>query len=138
MNDSIELVIDLYAISGGFWLLFCLYSIFSIKKFIVKRYESETKLMDTIFFREHFTFYKYQPDFFSSGLYTAHLLMCVWAWWFYGKRKIFRDIANPEIVTRHFTNKEICRVKRVGIIGGICLLHVFGILFFKSIWPEVF
>ncbi len=130
--------IGLFSLSVGFWGLFCLYCIFSVKKFIVKRYEHETNLTDTIFFNEHFTFAKYKPDFLKSGLYATHLTMCLWAWRFYGKKKIFRDIDNPEIVISHFSKKEIFRVKRVVVIAGIITFHCIAFYIIRYIWPEVY
>jgi hypothetical protein len=39
--------------------------------FIVKRYEQQTSLLDTVFFKEHATFTRYIPDFFSSAMIWA-------------------------------------------------------------------
>lgn len=138
MNTKFDLFMDLFVLSGGFWMLYGLYCIFSIRRFIVKRYEKETNLMDTVFFKEHFTFTRFMPGFLSSGLYGSHLMMCIWWWGFYGKKKIFRDIDNPEQVTRLFTAKEIRRVKRMEIAIYIVILHFISIFIFKFIWPETF
>jgi hypothetical protein len=138
MNDSVELLADFLALSGCSWALFSFFSIFSISRFIVKRYEHETDLMSTVFFKEHFTFARYQPGFFASGLYAMHLLMCIWGWWFYGKKKIFRDIKNPEQVIRHFTTKEIRRVKMCLLSALIVFMHGIVYYIFRFIWPEVF
>jgi hypothetical protein len=145
MSDSIELIIDLFALSLCSWGLFCLYVIIRIERFIVKRYEKETNLGRTVFFSQHMPFAKHIPDFFSSSLYCAHLLSFVWGWKFikFIKEKrpkvtYFSDIDSPESVTRHFSTKEIRRVKLVAIIGMILFLHVIAYYIFRSIWPEVF
>jgi hypothetical protein len=127
-----------WGLSGGFWLLFGLYISIRIEGFIVKRYEEETDLLNTVFFREHATFTRYIPDFFSSAMYASHLLMCVWGWWLYAKRKVFRDIKDPFFVIQHFSPKEIRRVKWFAISCLIVVLHVIAFLIFRSIWPEVF
>lgn len=126
-----------FGLSCGFWLIFSLYCIFSIKKFLVKRYEQETDLLNTVYFKEHVTFSRYLHDFHSSAVYACHLLMCAWGWRFYSKRKSFRDIDNPEFVTRHFTPNEISRVKRTMISVGIVVLH--GVIYFalRAIQPEL-
>jgi hypothetical protein len=120
------------------WGLCALYCHFSIMRFIVKRYEQETDLLNTVFFTKHATFARYLHSFHSSAIYTSHLLMCTWGWRFYRKRKNFRDIENPEVVTRHFSSNEIWRVKRTAIVGGIVVLHWIAYFIFKTIWPEVF
>jgi hypothetical protein len=127
---SIEHLRGLYGISACCWLLVGLYSIVSIKKFIVKRYEEETDLLKTVFFQEHFAFARYQPGFLSSGLYAAHLLMCVWGWRFYGERNIFRDIDTPHTVTKYFSKKEIGRVKRTALIMMVIIFHLLGLQIF--------
>ena len=134
----LEHLAGLLGISLGFWLLFCFYSIFSIKRFIVNRYEKESNLTDTIFFKEHFPFYKYQPKFFVCGLYATHLLICVWGWRVYGKRKIFRDIQYPEEITGNFSINEIRRAKRVVIVVGVVIAHCIAIYLFGWIWPDSF
>jgi hypothetical protein len=133
MNDSIELFSEIFALSGCSWALFGLYTIFRVQWFIVKRYEQETKLLDTVFFKEHLTFSKYAPNFFSSAFYGAHLLMCVWGWWLYGKRKIFRDIEDPQYVTQHFSKKEIRHVKWV-IISGLIFFPMASHMSFSTIY----
>ena len=127
-----------WSLSGGFWLIFCLYVSLRIERFIVKRYEQETQLLDTVFFKEHATFTRYIPNFFSSAMYTAHLLMCLWGWGLYKNRKMYRDIESPEIVTRHFSTKEIRQAKWFAISGLIFFSHGIAYYIFKSIWPEVF
>ncbi len=67
-----------------------------------------------------------------------HLLMCVWWWKIFSKKKIFRDIKSPEQVTRHFTKKEIQLAKRPIVIGLIVGLHAIAFYIFKYIWPEHF
>jgi hypothetical protein len=127
-----------WGLSGGFWLLFGLYISIRIERFIVKRYEEETDLLNTIFFREHATFTRYIPDFFSSAMYASHLLMCVWGRWLYEKRKVFRDIEDPSFIIKHFSRKEIGRVKWFAISCLIVALHGVAYCVFRSIWPEVF
>jgi hypothetical protein len=114
------------------------YKIFSVSRFIVKRYEQETDLLDTVFFKEHFTFASYQPNFHASGLYAMHLIMCTWGWRLYGKRKIFRDIRDPKQVTRYFSDEEICRVKLLIAYAIIVVLHGIAYCVFRYIWPEAF
>ena len=46
--------------------LFGLYISIRIERFIVKRYEEETDLLNTVFFREHATFTRSIPDFFHQ------------------------------------------------------------------------
>jgi hypothetical protein len=138
MNGSSKIFTNIFALSAGFWIIFYLYSNLSIKGFIVKRYKQESNLLETIFFREHATFIKFLPDFLSAGFLATHLLMCVWGWRLYGKRKMFRDVSSPEYVTRHFSKKEIILVKRVLISGLIFFIH--GVAFFvlKFAWPDAF
>ena len=128
----------LLSISGCFWGLYGLYVSIRIERFIVKRYEEETNLLDTIFFKEHATFTRYIPDFFSSAMYTSHLLMCVWGWWLYAKRKVFRDIKDPFFVIQHFSHKEIRLAKWFAISCLIVIFHGVAWYIFYSIWPEVF
>lgn len=143
--DSIELFARIFAVSLCAWGLFGLYLVLSVKHFIVKRYEEETDLGRTVFFVRHIPFAKYLPDFFSSSLYCGHLLSFVWGWkiikFIKEKRKrvtYFDDIDSPELVTNHFSTKEIRRAKMVAIIGLILLFHGFAFIIFRFIWPEVF
>jgi hypothetical protein len=138
MNDTIKLFSEILSLSGCICLIFCVYISFRIERFIVKRYEQETDLLDTVFFREHATFVQYIPDFFSSALYNAHLLMCVWGWWLYQNRKMFRDIDNPKNVTQHFSAKEIRKTKWFLISGLSFFLHGAAYLIFRLIWPDAF
>jgi hypothetical protein len=137
MNESSKFLIDLFAFSGGFWILFGLYTSIRIERFIVKRYEEETDLLNTIFFKEHATFTRVIPNFFSSALYTSHLLMCLWGWWLYAKKKAFRDIKDPIFVIRHFSQKEVLRVKWFAISCIVVAFHGIAYFLFRSIWPEV-
>ena len=136
MTAHPRVFLDIFAISGCFWLLFTMLSIFSISRFIVKRYERETDLMNTVFFKEHFTFARYQPDFFASGLYATHLLICTWGWRLYRGKKIFRDIPDPMQVTRHFTSKELRRVKRCIVSALIVMTHMAAYFVLRLAWPE--
>lgn len=138
MTGHSQILVDLFAISGCFWMLFTVFSIFSMSKFIVKRYELETDLLNTVFFQEHFTFARYQPDFFASGLYATHLLICAWGWPLYGKKKIFRDIPDPAQVTRHFTTKEMRRVKRSIASVIIVMMHMAAYFALRFAWPDAF
>ena len=110
-------------LSCGFWMLYCLYSILRVQAFIVKRYEHETQLLDTRFFKDHATFTRYLPGFLSSAVYTGHLLMCMWGWKIFGRKISFNDIDTPERITSHFKPKEMNRVKRHAIAILILFLH---------------
>ncbi len=125
----------------GLYGLYCAFSI----KFIVKRYEQETDLLNTVYFKKHFTFTRYLYSFHSSALYASHLLLFVWGWRYvkFVKEKrptvtYFSDIDSPEMVTRHFTAKEIWRVKKATIVACIVVLHCIASFILKAIWPEVF
>lgn len=128
----------IWGISLCAWGLFAFYTSFRIRRFIVKRYEQETDLLNTVFFKEHASFTRYLPNFFSSVTYATHLLMCVWGWWLYSKRKVFRDVQDPNFVIQHFSPKEIRRVKWFAINGAILVAHGMAYLIFLAIWPEVF
>lgn len=119
-------------------MLFTVFNSFRIRRFIVKRYEEETDLLNTVFFREHAIFTRHIPDFFSSPMYVSHLLMCLWGWQIYEGKKMFRDIKDPSLVTRHFSPKEIRRVKWFVINGMVLIAHGVAYLIFRSIWPEAF
>ncbi len=114
------------------------YTIFSMQRFIVKRYEKETNLLETVAFKKHLTFTRYLPNFNSSVMYAGHLMMCRWGWKLYGNKKVFRDIKDPVYVTQHFSQNEIQRVKRFGISGLILVLHGIAFCFFGYVWPDAF
>jgi hypothetical protein len=131
MNDSIKLIVELFSLSGCFWILFYLYSNRVIQGFIVKRYVEETELSNTLFFHKHATFIKNLPDFLSAGFYATHLMAFVWGWGFiqFIKKKrpnisYFNDITHPGDVTMHFSKQEIAKAKRLLISGIIFFLHI--------------
>ena len=128
----------IFGISGGFWMIFCVYVSIRIERFIVKRYEIETDLLDTVYFREHATFTRYIPDFFSSAIYTGHLLPFIWGWRFFRKRKVYRDIDKAEDVIRLFSTKEIKWVKWFAITCLIIAIHGIAYYIFGFIWPDEF
>jgi len=138
MSSHFEILVDLFAFSGCFWLLFGLYISIRIQRFIVKRYEDETSLLNAVYFKEHATFTRYLPGFFSSALYTSHLLTFLWGWTYFRKRKAYRDIKNAKDVIRHFSTQEIRWVKWFVIIGIILTIHGIAYYIFRSVWPEVF
>ena len=133
----IESVVNIFTLSGCFWIIYLFYMIFKVKKFIVKRYELETNILDTIAFKEHAAFTRHLPAFFSSALYTSHLTMCLWGWRLYKNRKVFRDIDDPAIITRHFSKKEINLVKWYGISGLMFAIHIIIFYTLKLFWPEL-
>ena len=138
MNGSLNLFVDIFALSGGFWLIYGFFNIYRIRSFVVERYERETDLLNTVFFREHATFTRYLPTFFSSALYAGHLLLCLWGWRIYGKRKVFRDIEAPEVIIQHFSKKEIGKLNIYGISLILVILHFFAYFIFSYIWPDIF
>ena len=138
MISSLELFSMIFALSLLVWGLLYIYANFSIKKFIIHRYEEETKLLETSFFRRHVPFVRYLPDLFAAGFYGTHLLMCIWGWPLLSKRKVFRDIKDPNQVIRSFSKEEIRRVKFVFICGVILFAHGIAFIIFRFIWPETF
>jgi hypothetical protein len=82
---QLDHMVGILSTSACLWLLFNIYLIIRIERFIVKRYEQETDLLDTVYFREHATFTRILPNLFSSALYTAHLLTFIWCWNFFKK-----------------------------------------------------
>jgi hypothetical protein len=134
----IDHVKGLWGISLCLWGIYCLYISIRLERFIVKRYEKETDLLNTNFFKNHVPFARYLPDFFSSEIYAGHLMMCRWGWRYFQSRKVFKDINDPEYITRHFTPREVSQVKKHGISFLIIIMH--GIVYYisKLIWPEVF
>ena len=137
-NETIKLFNELLGLSGCFWLLLIIYTSFRIRKFIVSRYEDETDLLKSIYFREHATFTRHLPDFFSSALYTSHLTTFIWGWNYFKKRKAYQDIDDAQRVLRHFSRQEIRRVKWYATNGVILFIHGIAYLVFRSVWPEVF
>ena len=134
----VDHIVGLFSISGCAWGVFAFYTSFRIRRFIIKRYEQETELLDTIFFREHVNFIRYLPDMFASVTYITHLLMCTSGWWIYRKNKAFRDIKTPSVVIQYFSKKEIRRVKQFAINGVILILHGIAYVIFRMLWPEAF
>ena len=137
--------VGIFATSACFWGLYGLYTGLSIQRFIVKRYEKETELGQTLYFSNAMPFAKYLPEFFSAPLYIGHLLSFVWCWkvirFIKEKRKkvhYYDDINTPDDVTMHFSRKEIRKVKRFAIIGCIVFVHGIAYYIIKTIWPEVF
>lgn len=128
----------IWGISLCSWGLLYLCAQYTIKKFIVDRYENETDLMETAFFENHVPFVKYLPGMLSAGFYGTHLNMCLWGWSFFGKRKVFKDIDDPATVVGHFSKKEIWKVKWVFICGMILFAHGVAYYCFRYIWPEIF
>jgi hypothetical protein len=70
---AIDHAVGILGLSCGFWMIFGLITGLSVQRFIVKRYEKETDLSQTIYFSQFMPFAKYLPDFFSSPLYMGHL-----------------------------------------------------------------
>jgi hypothetical protein len=138
MNGSFVHMVDLFAFSAFVWGLIYLFTNFRLKKFIVSRYKVETNLTRTAFFRNHVPFVPYLPDYLSAGFFGTHLMMCIWGWQLFGKRKVFSDIDDPHVVIRHFSKNEIRRVKWVLMSGFILFAHGIAYFIFRSIWPEVF
>ena len=106
---STEMMNDLcmfsFGLSCGFWMIYGLYTAIRIQHFIVKRYEIETDLMVSIFFKEHAMF------------------------------KVFRDVDNPLKVLFHFTENELRRVKKYGISSIILVLHMTALYIIDSLLP---
>ena len=138
MTILADIFIDIFALSFGFWLILCFYNIVRVQRFIVKRYEQESELLSTIAFKEHATFTRYLPEFFSSALYTGHLLICLWGWRVCKGKKCFKDIKDSSFITRNFSYKEIRKVKGVGISGLVVLLHLFAFYVLRLLCPEKF
>jgi hypothetical protein len=94
--------------------------------------------LDAVYFREHATFIQHIPNFFSSALYTSHLLTFIWGWNYFRTRKPYRDIKDSSNVICHFSKKEIRQAKWFAVSSLIIAIH--GVLYylFRFIWPEVF
>jgi hypothetical protein len=135
---------SIYSFSACGWLVFGLYLVFSVQRFIVKRYEQETNLSDTKFFKEHLPFTKHLPSFFRSTVYSCHLILFTWAWKAIQKGKArkriryYDDINTQRDVMRYFSQQEIRRVKLVVIVLVIITAHVIGMDVVDWIWPDIF
>jgi hypothetical protein len=138
MMSMVDLFIFFFGLSGCFWITFGLYVAVRIQWFIVKRYEIETDLMEAIFFKEHATFTRSLPAFFSSALYTGHLLMLLWGWRIYRNKKAFRDIDHPSEILSHFSQAELRKVKKFGVSGIIVIIHMIGVYILKYTRPVLF
>lgn len=130
-------MITVFAISACAWLLYGMYNIFQVQFFIVKRYEKETDLLTMVFFKDHATFTRFVPGFLSSSIYSAHILMCLYGWPLFGNKKAFRDITDPNTVIRHFSKKEITRIKLHSLSLVVVLFHFTVLGVFRIIWPEL-
>ena len=138
MNDSQVLIVDFVTISGGFWGIFGFYYMVKVHLFIEKRYREETDLLNTIYFKEHYTFASSLPILLSAMAYVTHLTSFIWGWNYFKKKKPFRDIKNADEVLRYFSNKEIRRVKRFLFCGVLFILHAMAFQILKIIWPDAF
>lgn len=134
---SDELLKVIFSASFLFFLFFGVYNLIRVQMFIVKRYEQETDLVNTVFFREYVPYCRYSPNLFSSAIYIFHLTVFMWGWNYWKKKKHFKDISDPTFVTQHFSRKEIRLVKRHVILGTICLMHLAIYLILKFVRPEV-
>jgi hypothetical protein len=120
------------------WGIFALYNSFLVRRFIVKRYETETSLLNTIYFREHATFTRQLPTLISSPIYIAHLISFLWGWSYFKKKKIFSDIKDSSDVTQLFSKNEVRLVKRFAILSFIILFHCVIYSLAKCLWPGGF
>ena len=135
---SIEYLSGFWGISLCSWGLFAFLTSFRIRNFIIKRYEQETNLLDTIYFREHAVFTRYMPSLISSPLYVAHLISILWMWNYCKKKRPYRDIKDAKDITQLFSEKEIRRVKLYVTSGIILIFHGIAYVIFRLIWPEEF
>jgi hypothetical protein len=138
MKNSIENFAYLLSVSACFWSLFLVYMSIRIHLFIVKRYEKETDLLDTVYFKEHATFTKSLPGFMASALYMGHLLSFIWWWDYCRNKRPYRDIKESVEVIRYFAAKEIRRVKWFAIGSLILIFHGGLYILYEIVWPEVF
>ena len=137
-----EMIMDLFVLSGCLWLLFLVYESIRIQLFIVKRYEQETNLRETKYFKEQLTFIDYCPAFIRSAMYTFHLLSFAWGWSLIQriKKKVtyYDDIESPEYVTNNFSKKEIRQAKLCTLSEMVLVFHAITYLVFRITWPEMF
>lgn len=119
MSNIIKTSTDILTISCLLIAIYGWYCLFSVMKFIVKRYEQETDIQNTVFFSEHFIFGPYLPNFLSASAYATHLVICAWGWKYFSKKPMFRDIESSKEITKHFSGDEIFRAKRLLIIYAL-------------------
>ncbi len=118
-----EILLMGFCIWSLIWLLVHL----SVMRFIVPRYEKETGLIDTLYFKEFMPFAKYIPSFWSSIFYIFHLTNFIWFWRWVKDSKIYRDIDRAEDVIDKFTVKEIRRIKLQIFLMIIAVSHVLAV-----------
>ena len=138
MNNFSELSANIITISACFSALIFLYFSIRINLFIGNRYEQETEILDTIYFREHANFTRLLPRMVSSPLYAAHLLSIIWMWDYCRKKKPYRDLEQREEILHLFSNKEIIYTKWFAISGLIIFIHVLIILAADLLSPDMF
>lgn len=138
MSGTGELWAEIVSFSACFWLLVFMFVSVRIQLFIVRRYQQETGLLDTVCFSEHAIFTRALPGFLSSSIYVAHLLSLVWFWDYCKKKKTYRDLKSPQDVTQYFTKKEIRYVKWFAYGGLILFFHAIAILSVYCLWPHAF
>ena len=138
-------IAGIFAFSLCSWMMITLFASLRIQRFIVKRYETDSELGQTKYFKDFVPFAKYLPGFLSSVIYSMHLLLFVWGWRYVSfikaKRpqiKYYDDIKAPASVTRHFSKKEIRRVKMYAVSSLILFIHLIAYFVFLIIWPTAF
>jgi hypothetical protein len=145
---GIELFSYIFFFSACLLGLYGLYITIRVRFFIVKRYEEETNLSQTRYFREMMPWVQHFPPFLRSPIYLAHLLKFRWLGKgnrFDRKRKdskgdiiYYNDIESPKQVTSHFSEKEIKQVRRAAYTISFFILYIVAFNIFKLIWPETF
>jgi len=138
MTPFIELFTELFCLSAFFWGLLWLFVHLSVMRFIVPRYEKETGLIDTIYFKKLMPFAEHIPSFWSSIFYIVHLAFCLWSWRWIQHSKILKDIDSAEDVIGHFSVKEIRRIKLQIVSLIIVGSHFFAFPIIKWKWPGAF
>ena len=138
MNNSMDLMIDLFALRVRSWGICGLYTCFRIGRFIVKRYEQKTGLLNTVLFTNHVPFAKYLPNFFSSEIFTGHLMICLWGWRYFKNKRAFKDKKDSEEIKKHFAEKEIKKVSRYALVVLVFLTHIIIYYTFLLVWPGTF
>jgi hypothetical protein len=104
---QIEISQKIYLISACIWMLVWVLAHLSVMRFIVSRYEEETGLIDTVYFKKLMPFARNLPSLWSSVFYYMHLLFFFWLWRWIQNAELFNDIDNREQVTGKFSKKEI-------------------------------